>query len=181
MGKKIYLYYTIYDVMDESGYPFLDEPELYAFTEDKHLAKQFEATRYMPAFIKVVKRKEEFTPNYETFFSENRTSQIIPLPIPANDHDDTSIAGTYMEDQALSEQCELMQYDIDGFQLTLQALYEKNIITDLAYEDLSTLLNYQSDKGTMFNVFRLFYHTFRRTLLPKKLWMAMDYEKYDYS
>lgn len=179
MGKKVYLYYTIYDVTDETGYPFLEEPELYAFSEDKQLAKQFEATRYMPAFIKVVKRKEEFTPNYKTFLAENWTSQIIDLPIPVNDEDDTSIAGTYMEDQSLSEQCELLQYDIDSFQSTLQELYEKGILTDLAYEDLSTLLNYQSDKGTTFNVFHIFYHAFRRTLLPKKIWMAMDHGKYD--
>ena len=180
MGK-VYLYYTLYDVLDDVGYPFLPEPALYAYTENKDFAKQFEASRYMPAFIKVVKRKKEF-PDYPKFMSENRDCQLITFPIPATEDDKTTIVGTYMEDSIIAEHCELMQCDIDDLYSTLHVLHKENFITDEAYQDLQVLLDYgvnEYNGAADFDIFHLFCSLFRRTLVPPKIWGGIDQIHYE--
>ena len=173
MGK-VYLYYSLYDVTGESGSAFLEEPALYAFTQNKDFAKKFEVTRYMPAFVKVVKKKKDF-PNYNDFLSTNRDAQMIEFPIPCTEEDKTTIIGTYQEDRMLGEHCELLQYDIDDFVASLRSLREEKFITKQAYEDLCILLNYETVNGAAdFDIFHMFYSLFRRTLLPPKIWMVLD-------
>lgn len=181
MGK-VYLYYCLYDVLDDSGSPFLEEPALYAYTESKDFAKQFEASRYMPAFIKVTKKKKEF-PDYRKFMSDNRDSHLIKFPVPSTEDDKTMIVGTYLEDRVIAERCELFQYDIDDLDSGLRVLHETNFITEQAYQDLRLLLEYGAMEynGTAdFNIFHLFCYLFRRTLVSPKVWMAMDQEDYGY-
>lgn len=162
MGK-IYCYYAIL----ENEYVTTDYG-LYAFTENKELAKRFESERNMELFRKRIQRTDDFSDEetYRSFLVNERNRMMIEIPLTDKDGNDVSLVGTYKEDLILSEEFDMLINDIDDVLSNVATMEEHGEIQEGFTDLIGTFLSYYKSYSVMdatVDTFHLFVQTFWST------------------
>lgn len=133
-SEKLYKYYFFYEV--EEG----EEPELYAYTDDKSLAKEFELERDMNIFFK---KKTEITKDEVNIlakdYKEMRLSILEGYTKDINNISkliDFSLVVTELEKLTIiSKYDEIINYDLCVYSRNTPFVFKKDIFKALEYLD----------------------------------------------
>lgn len=162
MGK-IYCYYAI----RENEYAATDYG-LYAFTENKELAKRFESERNMEMFRKRIQRTDDFPDEatYRSFLAHEHNHMLIEVPLTDKDGNDVSLVGTYTEENILSEEFDMLINDIDELLSKIAIMEECGEIQEGFTDLIGIFLSYYKSYSVMdatVDTFHLFVQTFWTT------------------
>lgn len=134
--------------------------EIYGYTVDKDISKQFESQRNMKLFYRIVKRMDKY--NLMIFMNNNKSKQIC-IDNLYDGKNDYQIAATIDESSALSESCDSILSTIifinDAMcDYKLKKKYLK------AIDEITNFLNNNKYDYANIDTLKLFYYLFKETL-----------------
>lgn len=174
---KVYLYYQLYEICEDLIYHDEEDKNLYAFTTNKKLAKQFEKMRCMKAFFKKVIPTDEFR-DFGAWMNKNRDLQLIEIPVQTRGNEKAIIVGTYKEDSLMSTLLDINSNFLDDISLQFMTMVDNHVLTKQAMNDIMALSEYTGDIfNSDYDVLHIFYQTFLRSFVDRKTWEEIEHKR----